>query len=158
MYCQSCGTEVTRELNYCNRCGANLNQSANLPEQFVRPVNLTAPTIAVALMVVISLGIIFASINDLAQKDIHPVALTWMVIGSLAMVAGVVALILRQWSQLAGVTKQQERSTSTRKKTFEKEAAPMSLPPMRSEPIPSVTEHTTRTFEPIYRDTAERSK
>ena len=62
MYCQSCGTEVTKELNYCNRCGANLNASSNLPEQFVRPVSLTAPTIAVALMVVISLGIIFASI------------------------------------------------------------------------------------------------
>jgi hypothetical protein len=155
MYCQSCGTEVTKELNYCNRCGANLNISSNLPEQFVRPVSLTAPTVAVAMMVVISLGIIFASIADLARKDINPVALTWMVIGGLAMIAGVVALILRQWSQLAGVTKQQERSLP-RKKPAEKESAPMSLPHMRSEPIPSVTEHTTRTFDPLYREPAER--
>lgn len=155
MYCPSCGTEVTKELNYCNRCGANLNLSSNLPEQFVRPVSLTAPTVAVALMVVISLGIIFASISDLARKDINPVALTWMVIGGLAMVVGVVALILRQWSQLAGITKQQEQSTP-RKKLTEKESAPMSLPPMRSEPIPSVTEHTTRTFDPLYREPAER--
>ena len=155
MYCQSCGTEVTKELNYCNRCGANLNTSSNLPEQFVRPVSLTAPTVAVALMVVVSLGIIFASIADLARKDINPVALTWMVIGGLAMVVGVVALILRQWTQLAGVTKQPERSLP-RKKPAEKESAPMSLPPMRSEPIPSVTEHTTRTFDPLYREPAER--
>lgn len=157
MYCQSCGTEVTKELNYCNRCGANLNVSSNLPEQFVRPINLTGPTIAVALMVVISLGIIFASVNDLARKDIHPAALTWMVIGGLAMIAGVTAMILRQWSQLAGVTKQQER-TLPRKKPVEKESKPMSLPPMSSNPIPSVTDHTTRTFDPIYREPVERGK
>lgn len=157
MYCQSCGTEVTKELNYCNRCGAHLNTSSQLPEQFVRPVSLTAPTVAVALMVVISLGIIFASISDLARKEIHPAALTWMVIGGLGMIIGVVALILRQWSQLAGVTKQQERSTP-RKKPFEKEAAPLPLPAMRTEPVPSVTEHTTRTFEPVYREPVERRK
>ena len=80
-----------------------------------------------------------------------------MVIGGLGMVIGVVALILRQWSQLAGVTKQQER-TLPRKKTVEKESAPMPLPPMRSEPVSSVTEHTTRTFEPLYREPAERGK
>lgn len=157
MYCQSCGSEVTKELNYCNRCGANLNVSSNLPDQVVRPVSLTAPTIAVALMVVISLGIIFASISDLARKEIHPAALTWMVIGGLGMIIGVVALILRQWAQLAGVAKQQERSLP-RKKIFEKEAAPLPLPPLRSEPIASVTEHTTRTFEPVYREPAERGK
>lgn len=157
MYCPSCGSEVTKELNYCNRCGANLNIPSNLPEQFVRPVSLTAPTIAVALMVVISLGIIFASVNDLARKEVNWAGLTWMVIGGLAMIAGVVSMILRQWSHLAGVTKQPEGS-ATRKKPFEKEPAPMALPPLRSEPIPSVTEHTTRAFDPLYREPAERGK
>jgi hypothetical protein len=149
MYCPSCGTEVTLGLNYCNRCGANLSQSSNLPEQPVRQINLTGPTIAIALMVVIGLGITFASVADLARRDVHPVALTWMVIAGLAMITGVAALIIRQWSNLAGVTKPKEHPLS-RKKSADKEFAPAQLPPLRSEPASSVTEHTTRTFEPAY--------
>src|SRR4051794_25060045 len=108
MYCQSCGTEVTKELNYCNRCGANLNQSSNQPVQIVRPVSLTAPTITIALMVVIGLGITFGSVSELARRDVHPAALTWMVICGLGMVMGVAALVLRQWTNLAGGAKEKE--------------------------------------------------
>ena len=157
MYCQSCGMEVTRELNYCNRCGANLNQSSNLPAQIVRPVNLTAPTITIALMVLIGLGIVFASVTDLARKDVHPAALTWMVICGLGLIMGVAALVLRQWANLAGGVKEKERERAfPRKKPAE--PAPGQLPPMRSESIPSVTEHTTRTFDPVYREPVERRK
>ena len=158
MYCQSCGTEVTKELNYCNRCGANLNLSPNLPEQPLRPVSLTGPTIAIALMVVFGLGITFASIAGLARSDVHPAALTWMVIGSFAMITGVAALVIRQWSQLAGAAKPKERAILPRKKPAANESAPVQLPPMRSEPVSSVTDHTTRTFDPIYREPVERGK
>lgn len=149
MYCPSCGTEVTSGLNFCNRCGANLSQASNLPEQPVRYVSLTGPTIAIALMVVIGLGITFASVSGLARDNIHPVALTWMVIAGLAMITGVAALIIRQWSNLAGVVKPKEQS-HPRKKSADKEFVPAQLPPLRSEPIGSVTENTTRTFEPAY--------
>jgi hypothetical protein len=148
MYCSSCGTEVTRELRYCNRCGANLNQpSAALPEQPVRQVNLTVPTISIAVMVIIGIIVIFASIADLARKDINPAALTWMVIGGLAAIVGVAALLMRQWTQLAGVIKQKEPRGSS-KKAADNEYAPAQLPPFRSEPVSSVTDHTTRTFDP----------
>lgn len=149
MYCPSCGTEVTLGLNYCNRCGANLSQVSNVPEQQVRYVNLTGPTIAIALMVIIGLGITFASVADLARNGFHPVALTWMVIAGLAMITGVAALIIRQWSNLSGVVKPKEQP-QPRKKSADKEFAPAQLPPLRSEPVSSVTEHTTRTFDPAY--------
>ena len=145
MYCSSCGTEVTKELNYCNRCGANLNHSLNQPEQPLRSVSLTGPTIAIALMVFFGLGITFASVAGLARNGVHPAALTWMVIGSLGMITGVAAMVLRQWSHLAGVVKSKEQRPP-RRKAAENDTAPIQLPPMRSEPISSVTDHTTRTF------------
>lgn len=150
MYCPSCGTEVPSALNYCNRCGANLNQPANQAEEVVRPVNLTGPTIAIGLMVVIALAIIFVGATELLTQGIDPTALTWMVIVSLAMVMGVSALFIRQWTTLAGVAKLKERP-APRKKPIETEqtAAPAQLPPMRSEPVSSVTDHTTRTFDPV---------
>ncbi|MBA2731845.1 MAG: zinc ribbon domain-containing protein [Acidobacteria bacterium] len=155
MYCSSCGTEVTLGLNYCNRCGANLSQSSNLPEQPVNHVNLTGPTIADSLMVVIGMIIIFASINDLAKSGFHPVALTFMVIASLGMLTGVAALVIRQWSHLAGIAKSKERILPHRKST-DNEPVPAQLPPRRSEPVASVTEHTTRTFEPAFTERERR--
>jgi hypothetical protein len=158
MYCPSCGTEVTKELNYCNRCGANLNSTSNLPEQFSRPVSLTGPTVAIAVMVVVGIGIIFSSISNLARNGVHPVALTWMVIVGMAMIAGVAALVIRQWSPLAGGAKQQQETKAPRRKAVVDDAAPMQLPSMRPEPPSSVTDHTTRTFDPVYRKPVERGQ
>ena len=46
MYCPSCGNEISVELKYCNRCGANL---ATVPENYAapvgKPVRLALPTI-----------------------------------------------------------------------------------------------------------------
>jgi hypothetical protein len=149
MYCSSCGTEVTKELNYCNRCGANLNSTTSDSEQPVRVVG-NGPIWAMAFMVVIGLGIIFATVSDLARKEFHPAALTWIVLGSLAMLFGVVSLFLRYWSQMAGISQQTERPARRRKPNLS-EPRPAQLPPSRIEPVPSVTENTTRTFEPIER-------
>jgi disulfide bond formation protein DsbB len=150
MYCSSCGTEVTKELNYCNRCGANLNPTTSVSEQPVRIVNMNGPIWAMALMVVLSLGIILATVSDLARKDFHPAALTWIVLGSLGMILGVVALFLRHWSHMAGVSQRTEQPAK-RKKSNLSEPRPAQLPPSRIEPVPSVTENTTRTFKPIER-------
>jgi hypothetical protein len=157
MYCPSCGTEVTRELNYCNRCGANLSAPSNQPEEPSRLVSLTGPTFAIALMVVIGLGIIFSSISHLARDGVHPVALTWMAIFGMGMITGIAALVIRQWSHLSGTRKQKEQP-APRKKAVISEASPIQLPPRRVEPVGSVTDHTTRTFDPIYRNPAERGK
>ena len=149
MYCPACGTEVTRELNYCNRCGASLNPAANMVEQPARLVSMNGPFWAMAVMVVIGLGIIFAGIGDLANKGIHPAALTWLGIGGLATLFSVVSLFMRQLSHLSGQP-QTERLSKRRKKEKD-ELRPSQLPPMRMEPVPSVTENTTRAFEPIER-------
>lgn len=134
-------------LNYCNRCGANLNQPASQAEEDLRPVDLTGPTIAIGLMVVVALAIIYIGATELLTKGIDPTALTWMVIVSLAMVMGVSALFIRQWTTLAGVVKPKERRKPA--ETKPPAASPAQLPPMRSEPVHSVTDHTTRTFDPV---------
>jgi hypothetical protein len=109
-------------------------------------------------MVVFCLGIILRTITDLARNNIHPVALTWIVIGSLGMIVAVAALIIRQWSHLSGIAKQKEPRPLPRKKSADNEFVPaQQLPPRRVEPVPSVTEHTTRTFEAAYRE-RERQK
>jgi hypothetical protein len=160
MYCSSCGIEVTQELNYCNRCGANLNPPANLvPQMPPPPPKLTGPTIALGLTVVLSLAAIFGGIDNLALRGVHPTAIAWIAIISLGMVFGVAALFIRLWTNLltnAAAHTQQPPAQLKKPQPAAQLPAPQTGP--MNVPLSSVTDHTTRTFEPAYRERAEREK
>lgn len=149
MYCPSCGTEVTKEMNYCNRCGASLSLAADIVEQPVRVVSRSGPFWAMALMVVIGLGIIFSGMSNLTRQGLHPAALTWLGIFSFMTLLSAVKIFMRHLSNTSG--QPQTERLSKRKKEEKEAARPAQLPPTRMEPVPSVTENTTRTFEPIER-------
>src|SRR6185295_15578225 len=56
MFCPSCGAECTINLNYCNRCGANLSVLLTPPQQMVQ-VNLTKPALLIGvILTVLTLG------------------------------------------------------------------------------------------------------
>lgn len=154
MYCPTCGNEITAELKYCNRCGANLSLSSSLPVQMAAPVKLTAPTVVIGLTITGGLGIIFGGVTELAQMHVHPAAITWMFLFSMATLFGCSAMLIRFWTKMAGVQRQPMVPPPNARPAFER-AMPQQLPP-RFEPVPSVTEHTTRTFSPAYREPTER--
>jgi len=153
MYCPSCGNEITVELKYCNRCGANLTWPA--PVQVpVTPVKLTLPSIVLGLTIVIGLGIIFGGVTGFAERGVHPAALVWIVLFSAATLFGCVGLMIRFWTKL--LTLQRELAPpSHARPSFGDRPIPQSLPP-RLDPVGSVTENTTRTFSPVYRDPVDR--
>ena len=89
MYCPTCGNEITVELKYCNRCGANLSlPQTNLPPITTVPISLTAPTVVIGLTITVGLGIIFSSIARLAEMRVHPAALTWMLLFGMVTLFG----------------------------------------------------------------------
>ncbi|MGA9994619.1 MAG: hypothetical protein WBP93_04345 [Pyrinomonadaceae bacterium] len=151
MYCSSCGMEVAQELNYCNRCGANLNSPGNLPVQINQPIKMTMPSIALAVIVLGGLGIIFDSVRELVRSGLDPAAVAFITITAILMVFGVSALFIYLWMRLAGVQRQIKPGAQTKTPTMSERRTPqqISAPPL---PVGSVTEHTTRTFEPAYRE------
>ncbi|MBD0371264.1 MAG: hypothetical protein ICV60_10550 [Pyrinomonadaceae bacterium] len=155
MYCSSCGIEVSRELNYCNRCGASLNPSANqAPQVYSPPPRLTGPIIALGVTVVFSLMAIFGSVTKLFDRGVHPAFLTWMVIFALALVFGVVGLITRLLTTLLKNSSVQMPEQPPAQLRRPQQSAQIPAPqtgPMNA-PISSVTDHTTRTFDPVYRE------
>jgi len=155
MYCSSCGVEVTKELNYCNRCGANLNPSASLaPQVYTAPVKLTGPVIALGATLVLSLIVIFAAADKLFERGINAVALTWMVVISLALVFGVVGHLTRLITSLLKNSSShavEQRPQHLRKPQSNEQLPAAETGPMNV-PISSVTDHTTRTFEPVYKE------
>lgn len=155
MYCPSCGNEITVELKYCNRCGANLTLTAgNLPMYVAAPVKLTAPTVVLGLTIVGGMGVIIGGATELAQMHVHPAAITWIVLFSMLTLFGTSALLLRFWSKTLTMQRENPVLAQNNKQPVQPFVPQHQLPP-RYESVPSVTEHTTRTFTPIYREPSD---
>jgi hypothetical protein len=156
MFCPSCGNEVPGDLKYCNRCGANLTLTYNsLPVTVSVPVKLTAPTLIMGLTIVGGLGVIFAGATELAQLQVNWAAITWIVLFSMLTLFGSTGMLLRFWSKTLSLRQNIPAPTNVRT-TAPPAFVPQQLPP-RYDPTSSVTEHTTRTFTPIYREPSEPS-
>jgi hypothetical protein len=155
MYCSSCGVEVTKELNYCNRCGANLNAAASLaPQVYAPPVKLTGPIVALGATVILSLIVIFAAADKLSVRGIHPTALAWIIIISLAVLLGIVGRVTQLMATLMKNSSngaEEQRPPQLRNVQANEPLPAAQTGPMNA-PLSSVTDHTTRTFEPAYRE------
>jgi hypothetical protein len=158
MYCPSCGNEISVELKYCNRCGANLTfTQQSLPVVVAPPARLIVPSIFLFLTIVGGLGIIFGGATEFARQGMPPVAIVWMVLFSTAMLLGCTALFLRFLTKMMTMHRQIDAPQPARQPSIEQRAnVQQHLPPPRFEPVPSVTENTTRTFSPIYTEPVDR--
>jgi hypothetical protein len=163
MYCQYCGTEATNELNYCKRCGGNLNPPMSAPvESFARP---SISPMAVWGMGASTFGIVFGGlivlfgfISEMMRTgNLHGAVYVWMAALGALIIVGSVGLLVWLWlSLLGGRTRHETSSSPQLRRPSASTADFITAPPRVSalpEPVPSVTEHTTRTFEPSYRDT-----
>jgi hypothetical protein len=160
MYCPSCGSEISVELKYCNRCGANLTAVQPIyPALVSKPVRLALPTIVLGLMVTCGIGIILESARNLAGMQLHPAALTWIVIFSMLTLFSCTVLLLRFWWKVVSMNREAYQPQQQPRLPAQM-PAPMSLPqhqlPPRLDGVPSVTEHTTRTFSPAYTERSDR--
>jgi hypothetical protein len=119
---------------------------------------LGLPAVVLGLTITIGIGIIFSSAVELAERQLHPAAIAWMVIFGLAALFGCTALMLRFGLKVFTMN----RETYQPPNQFRPAQMPAPIPAQMSaprqqfqprlEPIPSVTEHTTRTFSPAYRE------
>ena len=149
MYCSSCGAAVARGLSYCNLCGAKLNtakgESGSKPaEQFAEMlVGSIVGTFVLGLGVIIGLMAVMKDLLNFNQGLI----ITFTSLCFLLMVAieGVlIGLLLdrRRGAKVMGETPPPKDQTTRELDRAEARSLP--------EPVPSVTEQTTRSFEPIY--------
>jgi hypothetical protein len=160
MFCSTCGSEISADLKYCNRCGANL---AAVPTTYPvvqppKPIRLTLPAIVMGLTIVIGIGITMEGARDLASLHAHPAAIAWIVIVSMAALFGCNALILRFWMKVVSLNRESYQQHYEQPVLARPVAQPIQAPQYtpRLQPQGSVTEHTTRTFSPIYREGPDR--
>lgn len=154
MYCPVCGAESTQGLNYCKRCGAGLsgpNTPIESKASFGKMFGLILP---VALVCIGGFIALFSTVYNLGERTGFDTRALIAIMGfGGATVVCVVGLLVWLLLRLAGYepTRQQGRE----ERSLPRDYTPQQLPPSPIS-MPSVTENTTRNFDPSrYRERSE---
>jgi predicted amidophosphoribosyltransferase len=149
MYCSSCGVAVTPGLSYCNYCGQKLSGAKSdsiTKSREVRPESLIGGmvfTFVFGLGAITALmGMMKAVLHFEVGQILAFTLLSFLIMLSLEGVFIRLLLRRRRGAEEAGDTVLLKGQA-----TRELDADQARVLP---EPMPSVTEHTTRAFDPIY--------
>lgn len=159
MFCPSCGTEDTIGLPYCNRCGANLS-IALLPPTEAAPVSITKPILIVGVvMLLLTLGgfagVLSSAIELTTRSGAKDLSIAVVFFGMITILT-IDILLFRLLSKLIAAALSSPGVPPKKQTIQAQEQLRFARPTTaRLEQAPSVTEHTTRFFEPVYRSPAE---
>jgi hypothetical protein len=149
MYCSTCGGAVAAGLSYCNHCGARL--SAAKGDDVTRVAKVPSESLVWAIVGVFVVGLgcmigLMAVMKEEFNANIGLVIFFALLVFLLMLVVeGVfISLLVGRRGDVKRVKNPEQMKEQT---TNELNVAPARV---LSEPVPSVTEHTTRAFEPVY--------
>jgi Na+-transporting methylmalonyl-CoA/oxaloacetate decarboxylase gamma subunit len=144
MYCPVCGSETIQGLKYCKQCGANLSPS-NIGVGFNK---ITGLFWAVAIFGIGSFALLIG--GGVAVTALHAGGSDLAAVIGVGFLVVLVISIMLIWqvSRIITMAHKSERAESSGKTDVIKERD--TQPQLASPPLtmPSVTEHTTRNFEP----------
>jgi len=147
MYCSSCGIDSVEGLKYCKRCGVNLTA----PSEFTPPKKLPALLTALFLLVIggiaaLGLGLPLEEARHLVSLGFTPKHVMILFVCS----AGVSIVISGLLSQVLLRLIETSQTGGGARAVSERQTAPIEAQQISAQPssIGSVTEHTTRSFEP----------
>ena len=144
MYCSSCGVSVAHGLSYCNHCGAKL-----LRQQDENPTQSPGPkpeALVWGMVAVFVFGLIALVFLIMAMKmvGLNVGQILACIVMSFAMMLLVESVFILQLWRRTRVDEKVDRPARSNELAGE-------VPRRLREPMPSVTEHTTRAFEPAYK-------
>ena len=145
MYCQSCGIRLTQQMRYCNRCGALLIKPDNSADQKRYEKRLDNYLDGLFWVTVLGLAFIFGGLILLKRFAFKEwVLITFVSVSSTAFLINFVVNLLGTLRLLKGAREIELPRESTTKELN-------SGPTLLAEPVApaSVTENTTRAFEPV---------
>jgi hypothetical protein len=149
MYCSSCGVSVAQGLSYCNYCGAKLNGvkgDSVIKSSEVKPELLVSAMVAVFVLglpaIIVLMGVMKAVLDLTVGLILAFTLLSFLI---MLLLEGIIIWLLLRRKR--GAEEVSDTAPLKGQATKELDAAQVRVLP---EPVPSVTEHTTRAFEPIY--------
>ena len=151
MYCSSCGVAVAEGLSYCNYCGAKLNGvkgDTRIKSSEPKPEMLVAAMVFVFVFGLVAITVLMGVMKEVLNPNVG-VILGFTLLSFLIMLSIEGVLVRLLFRRKRGPEEAGDPVLLKGQATRELEAAQARALP---EPMPSVTEHTTRAFEPIYNE------
>ncbi len=147
MFCPSCGLALAHQTKYCNRCGAHL--ASRDPEAIKLFENrMDSEMEGLFWSTMMGLGLVLGGLVVLKKIELgNSFILAWMILSSAAFIT-YFCVGLWQVRRLAKISKAVTENVELAPPRETHELDPAKLP-IQLTAAPSVTEHTTRTLEPI---------
>jgi len=148
MYCSSCGVAVAQNLTYCNFCGAKINDEKSdgmgKADELRYDAFIMSMIVALFVFGMVATSILVGVMKAILRFEYGPLV-AFALLSFLLMMALEGVLISRLFRRKRKTDESAQRSLETH---VTKELAEQSR--LASEPVSSVTDHTTRTLNPIY--------
>jgi hypothetical protein len=146
MYCSSCGSALTPNLVYCNKCGARVAQTdVNERKPDIAPEFLISAMIGLFVLGLgVMIGLMAVMKRGVGFEPPIILAITLLCFSLLFLIESILIFFLFRAS-----FRKKRKDVEQLKKPTTKEleaGTPLGLSPN----IASVTEHTTRAFDPAY--------
>jgi hypothetical protein len=149
MYCSSCGVAVAQGLSYCNYCGAKLNAAKGdsaVKSSEVKPELLVSSMVAVFVLGLAAITILMGVMKTVLGLPVERVlGFTLFPFLLMLLLEGVFLRLLLRRKRAP-----QEASETMKLRGQETRELDTGQARVLPEPASSVTDHTTRTFDPIY--------
>jgi len=149
MYCSSCGASVAPALSYCNQCGARLDGEKG--NSLVKTTELRAESLIISGMIgLFVLGIVAISMMMGVMKVILGLdagqVLGFASVAFLAML-GIEGVLI--WRMVRLRPSRDDAGSGSRLRKHTTNELEAGQPAAFLGGVPSITEHTTRSFEPV---------
>jgi hypothetical protein len=141
MYCVNCGNQLIQGLSYCNRCGSNLKEKERTESN---TAIVTAFLTAITVLGTVGLAVmLFGAIVLRRKANLDEQFIGLFLMFAFLLVGVTEFMLARTLSKLVGAKQSSVRSLPS------PVSSDLRLPQHSTlgEPVPSVTENTTRTLE-----------
>jgi hypothetical protein len=148
MYCSSCGVAVAQGLSYCNYCGAKLNGvkgETHIKSPEVKPELLVSSMVILFVFGLVAITMLMGMMKAVLNFNVGQI-MAFAMLSFLIMLSIEGVLVRLLFRRKRGPEESGDAVQLKGQATKELYAAQARG---RPEPVPSVTEHTTRAFESI---------
>jgi hypothetical protein len=145
MYCSACGVALNQGLTYCKNCGAKVLREDERRPAEPKPENIIVMMVATFVMGLFVISVLMATLKGVLHFDFGPlIAITMLSFLIMIALEGVFIRLL-----FRGRQRYEDKDTTLKNaQTTTKQLEAQSQFPLQ--PVESVTEHTTRTFDPVF--------
>lgn len=144
MYCSACGSPITPGLSFCNRCGMSLKERSGDSKS---PIPIIALVVAMIVVAIAAMGLLLGGPIALKREGQFGEELIVLFMFLTFLITAFTEIFL--YRQLSRLTAQPKLSATPPVPLAATAPGEYYAPQPRSlaEPLPSVTENTTRTLE-----------